>query len=101
MARTHSVQHFGTALQLIQNPLLDELWQGEITMVNMLNDIPKPAAQDWSAGARKVEIFLDYVVSKSLANATAHLMDPTYTILLSEGEKELAAHLTKFLEEVR
>lgn len=91
--------HFGTALQLIQNPLLDELWEGDIQMVNMTESIDKPIGSDWSISARRAEIFLDYCVNRSLSGvATHHIMDPTYSILLNEGERQLATSLQGFLD---
>jgi hypothetical protein len=93
--------HFGTALQLIQNPLLDELWEGDIRMINMTESIDKPVAQDWAIAARRGEIFLDYCVNRSLSGAaTHHIMDPTYSILLNDGERALALSLKQFMEQL-
>jgi hypothetical protein len=43
---------------------------------------------------------LDYLASRTLYGASAHLMDPIYHTLLRPEEKALADHLAKFTAEV-
>lgn len=78
---------FGTAVVLNEEPLMDELWRGDITFVPMgSRRTPKAEA------ARRVELFLDRIAFVA-TDDTAHLMDPAYDGILTEPERWLRDHL--------
>jgi hypothetical protein len=79
---------FGTALALAPDEMLEELWQGDLTLVAMGEQETTPDL------ARRLEILLDLI----LANATSvssHLLDETYAGLLDEPERELREALVR------
>lgn len=85
---------FATALLLNEEPLLQELWSGDVHVVGM-----DEADADAATSARRLEIFLDYLVHRA-STATAHLLDPAYAGALSADERALARHLTTFVRSV-
>lgn len=68
---------FASALVLQQSGLPAELWKHDVTCINM-----GPAEMATAAGARQLEIFLDYLLAQS-TSATAHLLDPTFEAVLT------------------
>lgn len=76
-------QTFGTTLLLRRDPLLAELWGGDVNLVAM-GDTAVPTAP----AARRLEIFLDCLVTYASDNS-AHLLDPDFAGLLSEDERQL------------
>jgi len=48
-----SIENFGTCLFLIQNGLIDELWEKELDLVSMEPYIKDPKGTDWGRTARK------------------------------------------------
>lgn len=84
---------FGTNL-VLGGTLLQELWQDDLDWLSMA-----PHATTVAEQARLVDIFLDRLSSSS-ANVTSHLGDDRYAGVLSEGEKQLRAHLEKLLLEL-
>jgi SIR2-like domain len=78
---------FGTALFLKPEPLLEEVWQGDLQLLAVGDD-----KLDFSEAARQLEIFLDLLLAEGTSN-TAHLMDNTFLNMLTEGEKEVRSEL--------
>lgn len=85
----------GTALFLAPSALTAELWQAELDIVHFL-DAPKTSQPDEDAAvsyaARKLEIFMDCLLGHC-GSTTGHLLDPTFTHLLTQPEKELKESL--------
>jgi hypothetical protein len=82
----------GTVLTLFKDPLADELWQGELEVVPMLDEL-KPSARRQlsrtrSDAGRTLEVFLDILAYRSATNA-AFLLDDTYEELLDDRERQL------------
>eukprot|EP01120_Amphizonella_sp_Union-15-10_P013956 TRINITY_DN6594_c0_g1_i1.p1 TRINITY_DN6594_c0_g1~~TRINITY_DN6594_c0_g1_i1.p1 ORF type:complete len:331 (-),score=82.83 TRINITY_DN6594_c0_g1_i1:14-1006(-) len=100
-----SPKYFGTSIQLIRNPFLEELWQEDIRMINMLDETEisgnDATAQDFARAGRRVEIFLDYLVGESLESATHHLLDPAFHVFQSPGEALLAKLLRDLINQIR
>ena len=86
---------FGTNL-VLGGTLLKELWQDDLDWIAMSEHAP---ALSTSEQARLVDIFLDRL-SASAANVTSHLGDDRYAGVLSDGEKQLRAHLEQLLQAV-
>lgn len=89
---------FGTALLLDDDDLRRKLWEGELEFASTqvegdVSGSPLPAA-------RRLEIFLDRLLSEATTNST-HLLDRTYDELLSPGERRLRDAFTEFLESAR
>jgi hypothetical protein len=78
---------FGFALFLQPNPVLQELWQGELELLHMGSRRVKRAE-----AARNLDIFLDLLLAECTAN-TAHLLDASFDELLTPGEKEVGREL--------
>lgn len=85
---------FGTALVLRPEPGLQELWRDEVAFVSMGGDpdLDEPAA------ARRLEIFLDYLLFRA-SSGTRHLLTPAYDGVLTPDEIELRRHLQRFLQD--
>lgn len=79
---------FGTAVLLADQPLLEELWEGEVCFV------PAGDPGDDRQAARHLEILLDRLVLES-SDLSAHLLDDRFTSLLSEPEHRLRLALTE------
>jgi len=79
----------GTALFLAPSALTAELWQSELDIVHF-QDISALATDPPSVkeAARKLEIFMDCLLGHC-GSITGHLLDPTFSHLLSEPESEL------------
>lgn len=82
---------FGTAVFLESNPLLQELWAGELECVAV--------ADDASQGGRMMDVFVDRVLAAASTGA-GHLLDPDFTATLEEDEAELSAALQAFRSSV-
>jgi hypothetical protein len=78
---------FGTALFLKPEPLLEELWEGELQLLSVGEK--KSSSPE---NARQLEIFLDQLLAEATSN-TAHLMDDTFLSMLTEGEKQVRSEL--------
>jgi hypothetical protein len=74
---------FGTALLLGEEPILAELWAGEVTFV-AAGTATGPRAE----GARRLEILLDELVRAS-GEPSTHLLDRRFDPLLSDDERRL------------
>ncbi len=66
---------FGTALFLQHSALFQELWQGELDILGL-------------GSPRDLEIFLDGLLAAS-TSVTEHLLDPSFSALLSHEEREI------------
>lgn len=88
---------FGTSLVLLNRPLFQEFWKGEINMVALSepNEEAEPIQHQRDA-ARRLEIFMDYMIGQ--VDHTAHLLNPRFTELLSQEEHALRALLHELIE---
>ncbi len=78
---------FGTAIVLRDEPLMNELWRGDI------NFVPVGAATgNPGEASRKVELLLDRLAFVA-TDDTAHLMDPAYDGILDPHERWLRDNL--------
>ena len=84
---------FGTAVVLRDEPLLDELWRGDIEFVAMGGGAGDPAP-----AARAVELLLDRMAFTA-TDDTAHLLDPAYDAILTDPERWLRDRLQELLDE--
>jgi hypothetical protein len=99
----HAASPFGTALSLVHNPLVAELWHNDLHCVGLLDPPGHPAddaerqRRDLEA-ARRLEIFLDYLGAQTLT--AGHLLDPRYDLVLTEAERRLREELLAFVRRV-
>jgi hypothetical protein len=91
--------HFGTALALGHGGLSEVLWERDVRRVRM--DERPESAKDFSAAesARRLEIFLDYLVSRT-RDAAHLLVGERFDPLLTPGERILRDALAQFVEAV-
>jgi hypothetical protein len=82
---------FGTAIVLHRKRLVEELWGNDLRWVGM-------GKVDAATAARRLEVFLDYLLSRT--RDTAHLLDRRYERLLDGGERALRSALLDFLRVV-
>ena len=80
---------FGTTLLLRQDALLAELWGRDVNVVAMAGN-----EAEYLAAARRLEVFLDCVLTHASDNS-AHLLDPDFEGLLSEEEVQLKEALLR------
>ena len=95
MHRGHQIgaeDQFGTTLVVGGNPLVQALWQDELTWVDL-----DTAKEGMTGAARRLEIFLDRVAAGAETRAD-HLFHPAYAGVLSEGEEELKRLMQGVLE---
>jgi hypothetical protein len=91
--------HFGTALALGHGGLSEVLWDRDVRRVRM--DERPESAKDFpvAEAARRLEIFLDYLVSRT--RGAAHLlMGARFDPLLTPGERALRDALAQFVSAV-
>jgi hypothetical protein len=81
---------FGTTLLLHPEALLQDLWRDDMSFVTM--------GDDEAAGPAGLEIFLDRLLALAPPN-TAHLLDPSFSGVLTESERELRDHLDRLARE--
>jgi SIR2-like protein len=84
----------GTALFLLPSALTAELWQSELDIVHFAD-----RKKDEAEAARKLEIFMDCLLGHCGSN-TGHLLDPTFTHLLTKPEQELKTALLSLTDEL-
>lgn len=84
---------FATALLLRDEPLLQELWRGDVDCISLTR-----AASDAEAG-RQLEVFLDYMLFCASSNS-AHLLDPAYRGVLTAAEDVLRREIDDFVSRV-
>ena len=91
--------HFGTALSLGSGGLAELLWEQDVRRVRM-TDTPEAAPGFPAAdAARRLEVFLDYLVSRT-RDAGHLLVGERFDPLLTDGERLLRDALVKFVAEV-
>lgn len=88
-------QTFGVALSLSRNPLLEELWRHDLDWV-ALDDTEDCTPQFFREAARRLDIFLDYLLTQA-SSTTAHLLDHRFDGVLSDPERALRTALEGFL----
>lgn len=91
-------QSFGVALSLFRNPLLEELWRRDLDWVAM-DDAPEGLPAAPREAARRLDIFLDYLLAQA-SSTTAHLLDHRFDGVLSGPERALRGALEAFLANV-
>lgn len=90
-----SEEPYGTALVLTHQPLLEELWRGELRWVAFQGEGGE-GEQVQREAARRVEIFLDSLLSKARTTAP-HLLADRFDGVLTEDERALRDGLRAFL----
>ncbi len=85
--------HFGTALVVGGNPLVQALWQDELTWVNFDRE-----GHGTAVSARGLEIFLDRLAAGAETRSD-HLFHPAYAGVLAPGELRLKGLLTELAEQ--
>jgi hypothetical protein len=88
---------FGTALLLVRQAFLSELWAHDVRTLPMIEEGEGDAAH--AEAARRLEIFLDLVAMFSTSSA-AHLLDPTFNGVLTEEERQVRDALARLPKEV-
>lgn len=83
---------FGTALLLRCDPILRELWEGELELASL-----GEPDEDSLEVARRLEIFLDYLLSEATSH-TSYLLRPNFEGALSKSEQALRESLLEWLE---
>jgi len=89
--RAGAPQPFGTALLLRQDALLAELWRHDLTLVTMSGETA-PANDNIPDAARRLEIFLDTLLTETTRDASP-LLDDAYAAILTEHERALGTLL--------
>lgn len=82
----------GTVLNLRNDEMLNELWKGDFNMVSM-------CAQDFAEGARRLEIFLDYIAANSVT-CTKYSMDQKFASALTPEERLFRDCLENFVTQI-
>jgi hypothetical protein len=90
---TSDVELFGTALVLVRDRLVQELWKEDLRWVGFVDADGGASIPD---AARRLEIFLDQLLACS-TTATSHLLDHRYDGVLSDDERALRQALERFL----
>lgn len=89
---------FGTALALGSGGLADVLWEPDVRRVRMI-DQKEGDGFPTAEAARRLEIFLDYLVSKT-RDAAHLLVGERFDPLLTDGERRLRDALQRFVRAV-
>jgi hypothetical protein len=91
-------QRFGTSLALGHGGLAEVLWEHDLHRIR-IEESPEGAGFPTAEAARRLEIFLDYLLSRT--RDTAHLLvGERFNNILSEGERRLRDALTRFMADV-
>src|SRR5207248_1061600 len=91
--------HFGTALSLGSGGMAEVLWEQDVRRVRMA-DAPEAAPGFAGAeSARRLEVFLDYLVSRT-RDAGHLLVGERFGPLLTAGERRLRDALVRFVADV-
>ncbi len=94
LRRTPTEESFGTALLLRCDPILRELWEGELELAS-LGELD----EEHGLVARRLEIFLDFLLSQATSH-TAYLLRPNFEGALTPSEQALRKALLEWLEEL-
>jgi hypothetical protein len=91
--------HFGTTLTLGAGGLSEVLWEQDVRRVRMDDGLESTEGFPTVEAARRLEIFLDYLVSQT-RDAGHLLVGSRFDPLLTQGEKLLRDALTRFAADV-
>lgn len=83
---------FGTALVLDHDPLLEELWAGDLDWIA----VGEPGSRA-SEAARRLDVLLDYILARTMTLASSHLLDGRYEGVLSRDERAFRDALESFV----
>ena len=72
---------FGTALVLAREPFLEELWKDDLHLVSF-----GETSGDRAAAARRLQVFLDHVLTGA-TTTVPHLLDDAYDAVLDDQER--------------
>ena len=87
--RETAMDRFGTALVLSADPLLEALWMRDLDWVAMRDSTAALDPASRSEAARRLDIFLDYVLAHAQTSAR-HLLDERYEGALSSDDAALS-----------
>lgn len=92
---------FGTALFLLKERFMDELWGADLNILPMRSVAGggAPAAKDWSESARMLEIFLDFVASLTVERGL-FFRDPKFDYCLNDADIAFRESLENYLDEI-
>jgi NAD-dependent SIR2 family protein deacetylase len=94
-----ALQRLGTTLTLGKAGLVETLWEDDLYRVAMEPQEEKHGFP-YAAAARRLQIFLDYLLSRT--RDTSHLLvGERFDPILTPGEQHLRDALTAFLEQVK
>ena len=88
--------HFGTALSLGAGGLAEVLWEQDVRRVRMADALETTPTFASAEAARRLEIFLDYLVSRT-RDAGHLLVGERFDSLLTAGERRLRDALVRFV----
>jgi hypothetical protein len=91
--------HFGTALSLGAGGLAEVLWEQDVRRVRMTDTAESSLGAGAAEAARRLEVFLDYLVSRT-RDAGHLLVGERFDPLLTPGERVLRDALVRFVAEV-
>jgi hypothetical protein len=94
--RDAATHEFGTALLIDEDDLRRRLFNRELEFATTAD--PAITESSLLPAARRAEIFLDCLLSRSTTNSP-HLLDRTYDELLSEEERQLRERFQQFMVE--
>ncbi len=93
------VAHLGTALSLGAGGLADVLWEHDVKRVRMSDAKETSPGFPAAEAARRLEVFLDYLVSRT-RDAAHLLVGERFDPLLTAGERRLRDALARFAADV-
>jgi hypothetical protein len=91
--------HLGTALSLGGGGLSEVLWEHDVRRVRMSEQKETADGFPFAEAARRLEVFLDYLVSRT-RDAAHLLVGERFDPLLTEGERRLRDALARFAADV-
>lgn len=91
--------HLGTALSLGSGGLAEVLWERDVRRVRMSESKEAAAGFPFAEAARRLEVFLDYLVSRT-RDAAHLLVGERFDPLLTAGERTLRDALARFAADV-
>jgi hypothetical protein len=97
----HADARYGTVLSLAYDPLLEGLWERDLVLLPMGEPVrdEKTRATRIAERARKLEIFFDYILSRT-ARAPSHVLDERFAAVLTRGERTLRDRVRAFAARV-
>ncbi len=91
--------HFGTALSLGAGGLAEVLWEQDVRRVRMSETPEATLGSGAAEAARRLEVFLDYLVSRT-RDAGHLLVGARFDPLLTPGERRLRDALKEFVKAI-